>query len=44
MQNLSMQSMETMQYVPQLDRKTIGYGVTWILVMAAAVVGLALLA
>ncbi|MGB5257036.1 MAG: hypothetical protein WBN44_07250 [Woeseiaceae bacterium] len=41
MQNLSMQSMITMHYVPQLDRKMIRYGVSWILAIATSVMGVA---
>ena len=39
MQYMSMQSMVTMQYVPQLDNKLIGYGALWIVAIAASVVG-----
>lgn len=41
MQYLSMQSMMTMHYVPQLDRKLIRYGVAWILAIATSVIGVA---
>jgi hypothetical protein len=41
MQNLTMQSMMTMQYVPKLDRRSLGYGVTWILAIATSAVGVA---
>lgn len=41
MQNLTIQSMMTMQYVPQLDRKMIRYGVSWLLAIATSVVGVA---
>jgi hypothetical protein len=39
MQYLSMQSMVTMQYVPELDSKLIGYGALWIVVVATSVIG-----
>lgn len=39
MQYLSMQSMVTMQYVPRLDNKLIGYGALWIMVIATSVIG-----
>lgn len=41
MQNMSMQSMITMHYVPKLERKVIGYGVSWILAIATSVFGVA---
>lgn len=44
MQHLSMHSMMTMHYVPQLDRKMIGYGVSWILAIATSMVGVAVYA
>ncbi len=39
MQYLTMQSMATMQYVPELDYKLIGYGVLWMLAIVTSVVG-----
>lgn len=41
MQNFTVQSMITMHYVPQLDRKMIRYGVSWLLAIATSVVGVA---
>jgi len=39
MQYLSIQSMKTMHYVPQLDRKLIRYGVSWIVAIATSMIG-----
>jgi len=36
---LSIQSMKTMHYVPQLDRKQIRYGVSWIVAIATSMIG-----
>ena len=36
MQYLSMQSMKTMHDVPQLDRKLLRYGVSWIAAIAVS--------
>ncbi len=41
MQYLTMQSMQTMHYVPQLDRKSLRYGVSWIVAIAASMIGVA---
>lgn len=37
MQFLTMNYLVTMQQLPQLDRKIVGYGVLWTLAIAAAV-------
>ena len=39
MQYLTTQGMATMQYVPELDYKLIGYGVLWMLAIVASVIG-----
>ncbi len=36
-----MQSMQTMHYVPQLDRKSLRYGVSWIVAIATSMIGVA---
>lgn len=36
---MTMQSMMTMQYVPQLDWKIIGYGVSWVVTVATSMIG-----
>ena len=36
---LTMQSMMTMHYVPELDRKLIRYGVSWIVAIATSMIG-----
>ena len=41
MQYLTTHSMVTMHYVPQLDRKLLRYGVSWIVAIAASMVGVA---
>jgi len=39
MQYMSMQSMKTMHYVPRLDRKLVGYAVSWIVAIAMSTIG-----
>jgi len=39
MEHLTMQSMMTMHYLPQLDRKPIRYAVSWIVAIATSMVG-----
>ena len=39
MQYPAIQSMKTMHYVPRLDRKQIGYAVSWVLAIAMSTVG-----
>jgi hypothetical protein len=39
MQNLTTQSMMTMQYVPQFDRKLLRYGVSSIVAIIASTIG-----
>lgn len=36
---LTIQSMMTMQYVPQLDRKLVRYGVSWLVAIATSMIG-----
>ena len=36
---MSLHSMMTMHYLPQLDRKQIRYGVSWIAAIAASMIG-----
>ncbi|MDH3613225.1 MAG: hypothetical protein OEU90_11560 [Gammaproteobacteria bacterium] len=36
---MTIQSMMTMHYVPQLDRKLIRYGVSWIVAIATSMIG-----
>ena len=36
---MTIQSMMTMHYVPQLDRKLFRYGVSWIVAIAASMIG-----
>ena len=36
---LTIQSMMTMHYVPQLDRKLVRYGVSWIVAIATSMIG-----
>ena len=36
---MSIQSMKTMHYVPQLDRKLVSHGVSWIVAIATSVIG-----
>ena len=36
---MSIQSMKTMHYVPQLDRKLIRYAVSWIAAIATSMIG-----
>ena len=40
MQIFTMNYLMTMQHLPQLDRKIVGYGVLWTLAIAAAVTGI----
>jgi len=39
MQNLTIQSMKTMHYLPQIDRKMLRYAVSWILAIATSMIG-----
>ena len=39
MQYMSIQSMKTMHYVPKLDRKLLRYGASWMVAIAAAMIG-----
>jgi len=39
MQHLTIQAMMTMHYIPQLDRKLIRYGVSWIVAIATSMIG-----
>jgi len=41
MHYMSMQSMITMHYVPQLDKKLIRYGVSWLVAIATSMIGVA---
>jgi hypothetical protein len=41
MQYLTTHSMVTMHYVPQLDRKLLRYGVSWIVAISASIIGVA---
>ena len=41
MEHLSIQSMKTMHYVPQLDRKLLAYGVAWVALISAAMIAVA---
>ena len=36
MEYLSIQSMKTMRYMPELDWKQVGYAVSWIVAIAAS--------
>lgn len=36
---MTVQSMMTMHYVPQLDRKLVRYGVSWIVAIATSMIG-----
>ena len=36
---LTMQSMMTMHYVPQVDWKLVGYGASWIVAIATSMIG-----
>lgn len=36
---LSIQSMKTMHHVPQLDRKLLRYGASWIVVIGTSMIG-----
>lgn len=38
---MSTHSMATMHYVPQIDRKSFRYGVSWIVAIAASMIGVA---
>jgi hypothetical protein len=38
---LTIHSMMTMHYVPQLDQKTLRYGVSWIAGIATSMIGVA---
>ena len=40
MQIMSIQSMQTMQYLPRIDRKMLRYAVSWIVVVAASMIGI----
>ena len=39
MQDLTIQSMKTMHYVPRIDRKMLRYGVSWILAITTSMIG-----
>jgi len=41
MQYLTIQTMKTMHYVPQLDGKLLRYAVSWIVAIATSVIGVA---
>jgi len=41
MQHLTIQSMMTMHYVPQLNRKFLRYAVSWIVAIATSMIGVA---
>lgn len=36
---MSIQSMKTMHHVPQLDRKPLRYGASWIVLIATSMIG-----
>lgn len=36
---MSIQSMKTMYYLPEIDRKLIGYAVSWIVAIVSSTVG-----
>ncbi len=36
---MSTHSMMTMHYIPEFDRKLIGYGVSWLLAIATSTIG-----
>lgn len=39
MEYMSIQSMKTMRYLPELDRKLVGYAVSWIVAIAMSAFG-----
>ena len=39
MEYMSIQSMKTMHYLPELDRKLVGYAVSWIAAIAMSTFG-----
>lgn len=39
MQLMAMQSMKTMHHVPELDKKLVGYAVSWIVAIAMSTFG-----
>lgn len=44
MEYLSIQSMQTMQYLPQINRKFLRYGVSWIIAIASSTIAVAVYA
>ncbi len=44
MQDLTIQSMKTMQYLPRIDRKILRHAASWMLAVATSMIGVAVYA